>query len=113
MYLYHSFFLQALTGELSSFMCSAAHVNQMDRHPSTVGAFLEGVVKCKPQPHIRSCVLKVLKNFYTLVYIVVCSHGHNLLVSFGMTIIVIFLHVFVFYMHYTMSCMYTLLCSIM
>ena len=52
-------FLQALTGELSSFMCSAAHVNQMDRHPSTVGAFLEGMVKCKPQPHIRSCVLKV------------------------------------------------------
>ena len=53
------FLLQALTGELSPFMCSAAHLNQMDRHPSTIGAFLEGVVKCKPQPHIRSCILKV------------------------------------------------------
>ena len=40
-------------------MCSASHLNQMDRHPSTIGAFLEGVVRCKPQPHIRSCIMKV------------------------------------------------------
>ena len=52
-------FLQALSGELSPFMCSASHLNQMDRHPSTIGAFLEGVVKCKPLPHVRSCVMKV------------------------------------------------------
>ena len=40
-------------------MCSGAHLSQMDSHPSAVGAFLEGVVKCSPQPHIRSCILKV------------------------------------------------------
>ena len=63
----HHYF-QALTGELSPFMCSAAHLNQMDRHPSTVGAFLEGVVKCKPQPHIRSCILKV--HNYVMLYLI-------------------------------------------
>lgn len=40
-------------------MCSGAHVTQMDCHPSAVGAFLEGVLQCEPQPHIRSCILKV------------------------------------------------------
>ena len=41
-------------------MCSGAHVTQMDSHPSAIGAFLEGVLHCKPQPPVRSCVLKVL-----------------------------------------------------
>ena len=40
-------------------MCSGAHLVQMDSHPSAVGSFLEAVVKCKPQPQIRSCILKV------------------------------------------------------
>ena len=50
---------QALSGELSPFMCSGGHVPQMDCHPSAVGCFLEGVVRCNPQPSIRSCILKV------------------------------------------------------
>ena len=52
--------LQAMSSELSPFMCSGAHLSQMDSHPSAVGAFLEGVFKCDPQPHIKSCILKVI-----------------------------------------------------
>ena len=51
---------QALSGEVSPFMCSGAHVTQIDSHPSPVGAFLEGALLCKPQPPVRSCVLQVL-----------------------------------------------------
>ena len=40
-------------------MCSGAHLVQMDSHPSSVGCFLESIVRCKPQPQIRSCILKV------------------------------------------------------
>lgn len=43
-------------------MCSGSHLTQMDSHPSAIGAFLEGVVKCSPQPHIKSSILKV--NWY-------------------------------------------------
>ena len=50
---------QALSGEVSPFMCSGSHVTQMDSHPSAIGAFLEGVLRCQPQPPVRSCVLKV------------------------------------------------------
>jgi len=55
---------QTLSSELSPFMCSGSHLSQMDSHPSAMGAFLVGVVKCQPQPHIRSYVLKVFT--YTL-----------------------------------------------
>ena len=54
-----SLFFQALSGEVSPFMCSGSHVTQMDSHPSAIGAFLEGVLHCRPQPPIRSCVIKV------------------------------------------------------
>ena len=47
-------------------MCSGAHVTQMDSHPSAIGAFLEGVLHCKPQPPVRSCVLKVLSHSFPL-----------------------------------------------
>ena len=40
-------------------MCSASHLIQMDCHPSAVGTFLEAVLKCRPTPHIKSCLLKV------------------------------------------------------
>ena len=40
-------------------MSSGSHVTQLDSHPSAIGAFLEGVLKCNPQPSVRSCVLKV------------------------------------------------------
>ncbi|XP_019851030.1 PREDICTED: transformation/transcription domain-associated protein [Amphimedon queenslandica] len=51
---------QALSGEVSPFLCSAAHLIQMDCHPSAIGTFLEAVLSCKPTPHIRSCLLKYL-----------------------------------------------------
>ncbi|XP_064401908.1 transformation/transcription domain-associated protein-like isoform X2 [Halichondria panicea] len=51
---------EVVSREVSPFMCSGAHLVQMDSHPSAVGSFLEAVVKCKPQPQIRSCILKYL-----------------------------------------------------
>lgn len=67
---FHLFFrcpFQALSGELSPFLCSASHLIQMDCHPSAIGTFLEAVLKCKPTPHIKSCLLKVrAKNEYTM-----------------------------------------------
>ena len=41
-------------------------MTQMDSHPSAIGAFLEGVLHCKPQPPVRSCVLKVLSHSFPL-----------------------------------------------
>ena len=50
---------QALSGEVSPFMCSAAHLMQMECHPSAIGTFLQAVLRCRPIPEIRSCLLKV------------------------------------------------------
>ncbi|KAL5497639.1 hypothetical protein EMCRGX_G014148 [Ephydatia muelleri] len=51
---------QVLGAELPSFVSSGAHVVQMDSHPSAVSAFLEGVVRSKPLPSIKPCLLKYL-----------------------------------------------------
>lgn len=62
------FFLsvQALSGEMSPFLCSGSHQAQRDCQPSALNCFVEAMSQCVPPIPIRPCVLKYLGKTHNL-----------------------------------------------
>lgn len=58
--------LQALSGELSPFLCSGSHQAQRDCQPSALNCFVEAMSQCVPPIPIRPCVLKYLGKTHNL-----------------------------------------------
>lgn len=61
-----AFPLQALSGELSPFLCSGSHQAQRDCQPSALNCFVEAMSQCVPPIPIRPCVLKYLGKTHNL-----------------------------------------------
>lgn len=57
---------QALSGELSPFLCSGSHQAQRDCQPSALNCFVEAMSQCVPPIPIRPCVLKYLGKTHNL-----------------------------------------------
>ena len=88
-------------------MCSASHLIQMDCHPSAVGTFLEAVLKCRPTPHIKSCLLKVqcVCCYYYCVYLTHYStHTCTLIMAEVYLLYIHCTHVYVQYMYIMYTC---------
>ena len=58
--------LQALSGEMSPFLCSGSHQAQRDCQPSALNCFVEAMSQCVPPIPIRPCVLKYLGKTHNL-----------------------------------------------
>lgn len=57
---------QALSGEMSPFLCSGSHQAQRDCQPSALNCFVEAMSQCVPPIPIRPCVLKYLGKTHNL-----------------------------------------------
>ena len=68
--------LQMLSGEISPFLCSGAHLTQVDCHPSAIEAFLEAFLRCKPTIFLRPFVLKAWLT-------IICCHAVFCLLNFA------------------------------
>ncbi|MEQ2174097.1 hypothetical protein GOODEAATRI_004275, partial [Goodea atripinnis] len=58
--------LDALSGEMSPFLCSGSHQAQRDCQPSALNCFVEAMSQCVPPIPIRPCVLKYLGKTHNL-----------------------------------------------
>uniref|UniRef100_A0A3Q2UJ62 Transformation/transcription domain-associated protein n=1 Tax=Fundulus heteroclitus TaxID=8078 RepID=A0A3Q2UJ62_FUNHE len=58
--------IEALSGEMSPFLCSGSHQAQRDCQPSALNCFVEAMSQCVPPIPIRPCVLKYLGKTHNL-----------------------------------------------
>jgi transformation/transcription domain-associated protein len=58
--------LQIISREISPFLCSGAHLTQVDCHPSSIEAFVEAFLRCKPMFCLRPAVLKYIGKNHNL-----------------------------------------------